>query len=119
VTLGLDVLVEVHDSTELAVAVDAGARLIGVNNRSLRTLAVDLHVSEELIGRIPGDVIAVSESGLRSPEDIERLRRLGYRGFLIGERFMAMPDPGAALRRLLAGCRDGAAPDPAAAGRAE
>src|SRR5206468_3991916 len=60
--LGLDVLVEVHDANELAVAIDAGARIIGVNNRNLRTLEVDAGVSEELIGRIPSDVIAVSES---------------------------------------------------------
>jgi indole-3-glycerol phosphate synthase len=101
VRLGLDVLVEVHDANELAVAIDAGARIIGVNNRSLRTLAVDTRVSEELIAGIPPDVVAVSESGLQSAADIDRLRKLGYRAFLIGERFMGAPDPGAALRSLI------------------
>jgi indole-3-glycerol phosphate synthase len=104
VGLGLDVLVEVHDRTELAVAVDVGARIIGVNNRNLRTLAVDTHVSEELIARIPPDAIAVSESGLQTPGDLVRLGQLGYRAFLIGERFMAAPDPGAALRSLIETC---------------
>ena len=102
--LGLDVLVEVHDAGELAVAIDAGARLIGVNNRNLRTLEVDVRASEEVIARIPSDVIAVSESGLTSPDDIVRLRQLGYRAFLIGERFMTAPDPGAALQGLLEKC---------------
>ena len=102
--LGLDVLVEVHDATELAVAIDVGARIIGVNNRNLRTLAVDTRVSEDLIARIPPDVIAVSESGLQTAGDLARLGQLGYRGFLIGERFMGAPDPGAALRSLIEAC---------------
>jgi indole-3-glycerol phosphate synthase len=102
--LGLDVLVEVHDAGELAVAIDAGARLIGVNNRNLRTLEVDVRASEDVIAQIPSDVIAVSESGLTSPDDVVRLRQLGYRAFLIGERFMAAPDPGAALQSLLEKC---------------
>ncbi len=76
------------------MAIDAGAQIVGVNNRNLRTLAVDVHVSDELIARMPADVIAVSESGLRTAEDLTRLRALGYRAFLIGERFMAAPDPG-------------------------
>jgi indole-3-glycerol phosphate synthase len=104
--LGLGVLVEVHDATELAVAIDAGARIIGVNNRNLRTLEVDVGVSEELLPRFPADVIAVSESGLKSPSDIRRLQHLGYRAFLIGERFMAARDPGAALQALLEACAD-------------
>jgi indole-3-glycerol phosphate synthase len=104
VALGLDVLVEVHDANELAMALDAGARIIGVNNRNLRTLDVDVHASEQLIDRIPADVIAVSESGLKSPDDVGRLRQLGYRAFLIGERFMTAPDPGAALQALLESC---------------
>jgi indole-3-glycerol phosphate synthase len=98
---GLDVLVEVHDATELAIAVDAGARLIGVNNRNLRTLAVDVHASENLIAHIPPDVIAVSESGLKSADDLVRLKALGYRAFLIGERFMLAAAPGSALKELL------------------
>src|SRR6476659_4593994 len=75
---GLDVLVEVHDPKELAIAVDAGARIVGVNNRNLRTLEVDVRASDELIARMPADVIAVSESGLRTSEDLVRLQRLGY-----------------------------------------
>ena len=102
--LGLDVLVEVHDATELAIAIDAGARIVGVNNRNLRTLQVDVGVSEQLIAAIPADVIAVSESGLRAAADIMRLKELGYRGFLIGERFMSTENPSAQLEELLAQC---------------
>jgi indole-3-glycerol phosphate synthase len=102
--LGLDVLVEVHDTNELAMAIDAGARLIGVNNRNLRTLEVNLTVSEEVMARMPSDVIAVSESGLKSPDHLMTLRQLGYRAFLIGEGFMTAPDPGAALHGLLEKC---------------
>ena len=104
--LGLDVLVEVHDATELAIAVDAGARIIGVNNRNLRTLDVDVHASEELIGRMPPEVVAVSESGLKTADDVLRLRRLGYGAFLIGESFMTNQDPGRELERLLASTKD-------------
>ncbi len=104
--LGLDALVEVHDVEELAVALDAGSRLIGVNNRNLRTLAVDVRASEAVMERMPADVLAVSESGLRTPQDVARLRALGYGSFLIGERFMIEPDPGAALGALLSGVAD-------------
>jgi indole-3-glycerol phosphate synthase len=100
---GLDVLVEAHDATELSIAIDAGARIIGVNNRNLRTLQVDVHASEELIARMPADVIAVSESGLKTAADLARLKDLGYQAFLIGERLMAAEDPGAALASLLDG----------------
>ena len=99
---GLDVLVEVHDAEELSIAIDAGARIIGVNNRNLRTLQVDVHASEELIALMPAEVVAVSESGLKSAADLARLKALGSRAFLIGERFMSAPDPGAALAELLA-----------------
>jgi indole-3-glycerol phosphate synthase len=102
-TAGLDVLVEVHDAEELAVAAGAGARIIGVNNRNLRTLEVDVKASETLIGRIPKGAVAVSESGLRTADDLQRLRGLGYHAFLVGERFMTTPDPGAALADLMAG----------------
>jgi indole-3-glycerol phosphate synthase len=101
--LGLDALVEVHDADELSIAIDAGARVIGVNNRNLRTLSVDVTASETLIERMPKDVVSVSESGLRTSDDLVKLRRLGYGAFLIGERFMTAVDPGAALRDLLAG----------------
>jgi indole-3-glycerol phosphate synthase len=101
VRLGLDVLVEVHDPRELDVALDSGAQIIGVNNRNLRTLEVDVHASEQIIARMPGEVVAVSESGLRTAEDLTRLRVLGYRAFLIGERFMTAAEPGEALGQLL------------------
>jgi indole-3-glycerol phosphate synthase len=100
---GLDVLVEVHNAEELAIAADAGAKIIGVNNRNLRTLEVDVKVSETLIARMPKGAVAVSESGLRTADDLIRLRGLGYQAFLVGERFMTTPDPGAALKELLAG----------------
>ena len=102
--LGLDVLVEVHDATELSIALDAGARIVGVNNRNLRTLEVDVHASDELIAKMPAEAIAVSESGLRTATDLLRLRELGYRAFLIGESLIVAADPGLALKGLLEGC---------------
>jgi indole-3-glycerol phosphate synthase len=102
--MGLDVLVEVHDATELSIALDAGARIVGVNNRNLRTLEVDVQASEELIAKMPAEVVGVSESGLRTAADLLRLRSLGYRAFLIGERFMTAAEPGLALKGLLEGC---------------
>jgi indole-3-glycerol phosphate synthase len=99
--LGLDALVEVHDEEELARAIDAGADTVGVNNRNLRTLTVDVEASERLIAKMPSHVVAVSESGLKSGNDVKRLRASGYRAFLIGERFMTSPDPGRLLGELL------------------
>ena len=99
--LGLAVLVEVHDAVEVERAVQAGAEIIGVNNRDLRTLAVNMRASEEAAARIPAGVVSVSESGLTSRDDLERMRALGYRAFLIGERFMTADDPGAALTGLI------------------
>jgi indole-3-glycerol phosphate synthase len=102
--LELDTLVEVHTGDELDAALDGGARIIGVNNRNLRTLDVDVHASEALVERVPRDVVAVSESGLRTPADLLRLGALGFRAFLIGERLMAAEDPGGELRGLLKQC---------------
>ena len=102
--LGLDVLVEVHDAKELAIAVDIGARIIGVNNRNLRTLKVNVRASEDLIASMPADLVSVSESGLKSADDLIRLRTLGYRAFLMGERLMTSADPGAALKTVLTAC---------------
>jgi indole-3-glycerol phosphate synthase len=99
--LGLAVLVEVHDEGELARAVDAGARLVGVNNRNLRTLTVDVDASFRLADKMPWGLTAVSESGLQSRDDLERLSAAGYRAFLIGERFMTDPDPAAAIAELI------------------
>ena len=101
--LGLGVLVEVHDADELDRAARAGATVVGVNNRNLRTLAVDIEASHRLAGRMPAGAIGVAESGLRTSVDLARLGAAGYRAFLIGETFMTAPDPGAALRDLLAG----------------
>jgi indole-3-glycerol phosphate synthase len=99
--LGLAVLVEVHDDHELQCAIDSGARLVGVNNRNLRTLSVDVDASYRLAAQIPADVIGVSESGLQSRADLEQLAAAGYRAFLIGERFMTDPNPAHAIRVLL------------------
>lgn len=99
--LGLATLVEVHDHVELERAVSAGAAVIGVNNRNLRTLEVHPHASDEVAARIPPGTIAVSESGLRSADELTRLRAAGYHAFLIGERFMTSDDPGRALGELL------------------
>lgn len=100
--LGLATLIEVHDVAELERALAAGADIVGVNNRNLRTLEVDTRASDAIAQRLPSDVIAVSESGLKTADDLHRLRQLGYHAFLIGERFMAATDPGAALAELLA-----------------
>jgi indole-3-glycerol phosphate synthase len=103
--LGLAQLVEVHDRDELSVALDAGARVVGVNNRNLRTLEVRPSVSLDLIDAVPGGVVAVAESGLQKAEDLRRLRDAGYRAFLIGERLVTAERPGEALRNLLGGGR--------------
>jgi indole-3-glycerol phosphate synthase len=99
--LGMEPLVEVHTPEELTRALAAGARIIGVNNRDLRTLEVRVETSVELIADIPDECVAVCESGLRSHEDLMRLRAAGFDAFLIGEYLMAQPDPAAALRTLL------------------
>lgn len=99
--LGLAALVEVHDIPELDRAVSAGAEIIGVNNRHLRTLEVDTGASERIAVRMPKQVVAVSESGLKSAADLASLRALGYRAFLIGEHLMTAPDPGKALERIV------------------
>jgi indole-3-glycerol phosphate synthase len=98
---GLAALIEVHDREQLGRAVDAGARVIGVNSRNLRTLAVDGLVFEELADAIPKTTVAVAESGLRSPEDLRRLAARRFDAFLVGERLVTEADPGRALRDLL------------------
>jgi indole-3-glycerol phosphate synthase len=101
----LDVLVEAHDETELRRAVAAGARLLGINNRNLRTLETDLAVSEHLLPKVPPDVLAISESGMRDAADVARLRAAGARGFLIGEALMRADDPAALIASFRAGAR--------------
>ncbi len=99
--LELDVLCEAHDETELKGALDAGCDLIGVNSRDLRTFKVDLETAFRLGELIPKDVVSVAESGIRSGEDIARLRSAGYQAFLIGESLMKAERPGDALQELL------------------
>lgn len=99
--LGMEALVEVHTREELKRALDAKARIIGVNNRDLTSFQVRLETSLELVEAIPDACVAISESGIRVRQDIERLREAGFDAFLIGEHLMTYPDPAAALRGLL------------------
>ena len=101
--LGMDALVEVHDEAELKRAMKLpGARLIGINNRNLKTLAVDLKTAEHLAPMAKGDRLVVAESGLSVPADLARMARIGVSTFLIGESLMCDADVAAATRRLLA-----------------
>jgi indole-3-glycerol phosphate synthase len=103
--LGLDSLVEVHDADELRRSVWAGATLIGINNRDLRTFEVRLGTSIELLPLVPPLVTAVAESGITTPEDLQRLRPTRCDAVLIGERLVTSPDPAATLASLLAAAR--------------
>ncbi|MBI3551304.1 MAG: indole-3-glycerol-phosphate synthase [Elusimicrobia bacterium] len=98
--LGLSALVEVHDEGELEAAKGAGARLIGVNSRDLRTLKTDLDVARRLAGKAPGAVM-IAESGLKSRAELSELSGLGYKGFLVGTALMRVEDPGLALSQLI------------------
>jgi indole-3-glycerol phosphate synthase len=100
-TLKMEALVEVHSRDELERVLDAGARIIGVNNRDLRDFQVHLETSLSLVEAIPEQCIAVSESGLRTYDDLARLQGAGFDAFLIGEQVMQSADPAAALRALL------------------
>jgi len=99
----LDVLIEVHDSRDLERALAADARLLGINNRNLRTLETDLAVSAHLLPKVPPGVFAISESGMRDAADVARLRAAGARGFLIGEALMHSENP----KALIAALREG------------
>ena len=99
--LAMEPLVEVHTRPELDRALAADARIIGVNNRDLKTLAVRMETSFELIGQIPDHCLAVAESGLCAHADLQELRSAGFDAFLIGEHLMLAPDPAAALFQLL------------------
>jgi indole-3-glycerol phosphate synthase len=98
--LGLAALVEVHDRIELARAVSAGAMIVGVNSRNLRTLAVDPAVLADVAGDLPSTVTSVAESGISTSADLSRLVNLGYDASLVGERLITQADPGVALREL-------------------
>ena len=104
--LGLDALVEVHSSEELHRALKVDAKIIGVNNRDLRTFRVSLDTSERLIAEAPRDRIMISESGLQSVKDLRHLQALGFRGFLIGEALMRASDPENTLRSLIIAAED-------------
>jgi indole-3-glycerol phosphate synthase len=99
--LGMDALIEVHTSEEMSRATAAGASLIGVNNRNLRTFDVSIDVSFQLRREAPAGALLVSESGLKTRSDLKRLREAGYDGFLVGEALVASEDPEAALRRII------------------
>jgi indole-3-glycerol phosphate synthase len=103
-SLEMEPLVEVHTREELERVLSAGAQIVGVNNRDLQDFSVHLKTSLELVQAIPQDCIAVSESGLRTREDLVRLNQAGFDAFLIGERLMQQDDPGHALRTLLQPC---------------
>jgi len=94
---GLDVLVEVHDERELAWAADAGATLVGINNRDLATFAVSLATTERVAAHVGPGMLVVAESGIRSASDVRRMVAAGAHAVLVGEAFMESPDPGAAL----------------------
>jgi indole-3-glycerol phosphate synthase len=99
--LGLDSLVEVHDLTELRAAVRAGATIVGINNRDLRTFTIDRELAIRLRALVPPDRVVVAESGIRDAADVERLRAAGVDAMLVGETLMRAPDAGAALAALL------------------
>jgi indole-3-glycerol phosphate synthase len=99
--LGLDSLVEVHSEDELGAAFESGAQLVGINNRDLKTFNVDLATTEKLARLLPGDVLAVCESGIDSVAQMRRVEGWGIHSFLIGESLMRAPEPGQKLRELL------------------
>jgi indole-3-glycerol phosphate synthase len=101
--LGMTVLVEVHDAAELAQALKHQPRLVGINNRNLKTLKTDLSTTLTLAPTVQGDITLVAESGLKSAQDLAACRRIGVHSFLIGEHLLRQPNPGLGLRELLGG----------------
>jgi indole-3-glycerol phosphate synthase len=100
IELGLAVLVEVHDASELDAALELGTPLIGINNRNLRTFETRLETTLALLNRIPPERLVITESGILKPEDVALMRKHAVNGFLVGEAFMRAPDPGVELERL-------------------
>jgi indole-3-glycerol phosphate synthase len=100
--LDLAALVEVHDDAELDTALEAGARIVGVNNRNLATFVVDLSASERLLPRLPPSVKGVAESGVKGPAEVRRLRACGAANFLVGEALVRAADPGKLLAEMVA-----------------
>jgi len=98
---GMEALVEVHDEDEMKIAVDAGARVIGINNRNLRTFEVDRDVAMRLAPAAPEDVVLVAESGISSPEDLKYYMENNIRAFLVGEALVSAPHPGERLREFM------------------
>jgi indole-3-glycerol phosphate synthase len=98
--LGMDVLIESHDGDELTAALKLKSRLIGINNRNLRTFEVTLDNTLNLLSRIPQERMVITESGIMTPSDVQRMRENDVHAFLVGEAFMRAPDPGAELRKL-------------------
>ncbi len=109
---GLDVLVEVHDRTELDRALQLRTPLVGVNNRNLRTFETRLDTTLELLAAIPSDRLVITESGIRTPQDVTRMRTAGVHAFLIGETFMRAEDPGRALAELFSPRTETSSPGP-------
>jgi indole-3-glycerol phosphate synthase len=99
--LSLDAVVEVHDEGELEIALTIGARIVGVNNRNLKTFEVDLAAGERLLPRIPASVLAIAESGVRGPVEALRMRSAGAPNLLVGEALVRAANPGALLQELL------------------
>jgi len=98
---GCDALVEVHDERELDRAIEGGARIIGINNRNLRDFSVDLRTSETLVQRVPNGAVKVAESGIKTSQDVDRLRNAGFNAFLVGESLLRQSDRAAAVRELV------------------
>jgi indole-3-glycerol phosphate synthase len=96
----MDVLVEVHDGVELELALPLKTRLLGINNRNLRSFETRLQTTLDLLDRIPDDRVVVTESGIHEPDDVDLMRRHGVNAFLVGEAFMRADDPGARLAEL-------------------
>jgi len=109
VQLGMDVLVEVHDSGELERALKVPGRLIGINNRDLRSFETRLDVTLGMLDKVPDDRIVVTESGIHTPADVALMRSHGVNAFLVGEAFMKAADPGAKLAELFGGAEQGGA----------